>query len=261
LQMDIKIKGISDAIMAQALAQAREARMQILDVMRKAIPEPRKNLSPFAPRMTIIKIDPEKIGSIIGPGGKTIRSMQDKFGVKIDIEEDGTVFISAADGPSADRAVESIMGITEDAEIGRIYTGRVSRVEPYGAFVEFLPGKDGLVHISQLSDHRIERIEDEVQVGDELMVMVIDIDPTGKVRLSRQAVLEDWTPEEARERDRAGGGGNRGGNRGGGDRGGYRGGGGGDRGGYRGGGGNRGGGDRGPRGDRGGSGDRGGFRD
>jgi polyribonucleotide nucleotidyltransferase len=165
------------------------------------------------------------------------------------------------------------MGITEDAEIGRIYTGRVSRVEPYGAFVEFLPGKDGLVHISQLSDHRIERIEDEVQVGDELMVMVIDIDPTGKVRLSRQAVLEDWTPEEARERDRAGGGGNRGsGNRGGGDRGGYRGGGGGDRGprgerggggdrgGYRGGGGNRGGGDRGPRGSSGG-GDRGGFRE
>ncbi|MCC7448431.1 MAG: polyribonucleotide nucleotidyltransferase, partial [Anaerolineae bacterium] len=244
LQMDIKIKGISDAIMAQALAQAREARMQILDVMLKAIPEPRQNLSPYAPRMTIIKIDPEKIGSIIGPGGKTIRSLQDKYSVKIDIEEDGTVFISAADGPSADRAVESIMGMTEEAEIGRIYTGRVSRVEPYGAFVEFLPGKDGLVHISQLSDHRIERIEDEVQVGDELMVMVIDIDPAGKVRLSRQAVLEDWTPEEARERDRAGGG-NRGGNRGGGDRGGYRG---------------SGGGDRGPRGERGGGGDRGGYR-
>jgi polyribonucleotide nucleotidyltransferase len=165
--------------------------------------------------------------------------MQDKFGVKIDIEEDGTVYVSATDGPSADRAVESIMGMTEDAEIGRIYTGKVTRVEPYGAFVEFLPGKDGLVHISQLSDHRVERIEDEVQVGDELMVMVTDIDPTGKVRLSRQAVLEDWTPEEARERDRggrSGGGGGRGGDRGGrggGDRGGR---GGGDRGGYRGGG-------------------------
>jgi polyribonucleotide nucleotidyltransferase len=243
LQMDIKIKGISDTIMAQALAQAREARLQILDVMLAAIPEPRKNLSPFAPRMTVLKIDPEKIGSVIGPGGKTIRGMQDKYSVKIDIEEDGTVYVSATDGPSADRAIEAIMGMTEEAEIGRIYTGRVTRVEPYGAFVEFLPGRDGLVHISQLSDHRIEKIEDEVQVGDELMVMVTDIDPAGKVRLSRQAVLEDWTPEEARERDR---GGSRGaGSRGGGDRGGR----GGDRGGRGGsrGTGSRGGGDRGRR--------------
>jgi polyribonucleotide nucleotidyltransferase len=177
--------------------------------------------------------------------------MQDKYGVKIDIEEDGSVFVSGTDGPSADRAVEAILGMTEEAEIGRIYTGRVTRVEPYGAFVEFLPGRDGLVHISQLSDHRVERIEDEVQIGDELMVMVTDIDPTGKVRLSRQAVLEDWTPEEARERDR-GGGGRGGGSRGGGgrgggdrgDRGGRGGGGGGPRGGYSG---NRGGGDRGRR--------------
>ncbi len=251
LQMDIKIMGISDQILTEALAHAHEARMKVLDVMLNALPESRKTLSPFAPRMNIIKIDPEKIGMVIGPGGKTIRSMQDKYGVKIDIEEDGTVFVSGVDGANADRAVESIMGMTEEAEIGRIYTGKVTRIEPYGAFVEFLPGRDGLVHISQLSDHRIERIEDEVQIGDELMVMVTDIDPTGKVRLSRQAVLEDWTPEEARERDRGGrsGGGNRGGDRGGrggGDRGGR----GGDRG-------PRGGGDRGPRG----GGDRGGHRD
>jgi polyribonucleotide nucleotidyltransferase len=242
LQMDIKIKGISDEILAQALNQAKDARLEILKVMLTALPEPRKTLSQYAPRMNMIKIDPEKIGSIIGPGGKTIRGLQDKYGVKIDIDEDGTVFISGSEGPSADRAMESIMGMTESAEIGRIYTGKVTRIEPYGAFVEFLPGKDGLVHISQLSDHRIERIEDEISLGDELMVMVTDVDPTGKVRLSRQAVLEDWTPEEARERDRGGrpGGGNRGGgNRGGGDRGGNRG--GGDRGGY------RGGGDRGPR--------------
>jgi polyribonucleotide nucleotidyltransferase len=228
LQMDIKIKGISNQILEEALARARDARLKIMDVMLRAIPEPRKTLSPFAPRMSIIKIDPEKIGSVIGPGGKMIRSLQDKYNVKIDIEDDGTVYISASDGPSADRAVEAITGMTEDAEIGRIYTGRVTRVEPYGAFVEFLPGRDGLVHISQLSDHRIERIEDEISIGDELMVMVTDIDPTGKVRLSRQAVLEDWTPEEARERDRGirgGGGGGRGGDRG--DRGGR---GGGDRG-------------------------------
>jgi polyribonucleotide nucleotidyltransferase len=242
LQMDIKIKGISDKIMSEALTQAHTARLQILDVILQAIPEPRKNLSAYAPRMTMIKIDPEKIGSIIGPGGKTIRGLQDKFGVKIDIEEDGSVFISATDGTAADRAVEAILSMTEEAEIGRIYTGRVTRVEPYGAFVEFLPGRDGLVHISQLSDHRVERIEDEVQVGDELMVMVTDIDPTGKVRLSRQAVLEDWTPEEARERDRGGGG--RSGGRGGSDRGGRSG--GGSRGG-RGGGNPRGGGDRGRR--------------
>src|SRR5260221_3543198 len=117
--------------------------------MLAAIPEPRKQLSAFAPRMTIIKIDPEKIGSIIGPGGKTIRGMQEKYGVKIDIEEDGTIFISSPEGANADRATESILGMTEDAEIGRIYTGKVTRVEPYGAFVEFLPGRDGLVHISQ----------------------------------------------------------------------------------------------------------------
>jgi polyribonucleotide nucleotidyltransferase len=221
LQMDIKIKGISDQILSEALAQARTARLEIMDVMLKAMPEPRNTLSPFAPRMTTIKIDLDKIGTVIGPGGKTIRSIQDKYNVKIDIQEDGTVFVAAADGPSCERAVDVIMGLTEDAEIGRIYTGKVVRVEPYGAFVEFLPGRDGLVHISQLSDHRIERIEDEVQIGDELMVMVTDIDPSGKVRLSRQAVLEDWTPEEARERDRGGrpsGGGDRGG-RGGGDRG------------------------------------------
>src|SRR5258708_7600570 len=204
LQMDIKIKGISDQVLAQALEQARDARMKILKVMLEPLPESRKNLSQFAPRMNVIKIDPEKIGAIIGPGGKTIRALQEKYGVKIDIEEDGTVFVSGAEGPSADRAVESILGMTEDAEIGRIYTGKVTRIEPYGAFVEFLPGKDGLVHISQLSDHRIERIEDEVALGDELMVMVTDVDPTGKVRLTRQAVLEDWTPEEARERDRGG---------------------------------------------------------
>jgi len=214
LQMDIKIKGISEAIMGEALAQARDARLAILELIHDTMPAARKQLSAYAPRMNRVKVDPEKIGQLIGPGGKTIRAMQERFNVKIDIAEDGTVFISGADGANADRAVEAIIGMTEDAEIGRIYTGRVTRVEPYGAFVEFLPGRDGLVHISQLSDHRVENINDEVALGDELMVMVTDIDPGGKVRLSRQAVLEDWSPEEARERDggaRGGGGGNRGG--------------------------------------------------
>jgi polyribonucleotide nucleotidyltransferase len=188
--------------------------------------------------MTIIKIDPEKIGAIIGPGGKTIRSIQDATGAKIDIQEDGTVFIAAVDGPSAARAAERISGLTEEAEIGRIYTGKVVRIESYGAFVEFLPGKEGMVHISQLADYRVNSVEDEVSMGDEIMVMVTDVDDSGKVRLSRQAVLEGWTAEEARSRDKPR---PSGGNRGGGDR---RGGGGDRRGGDRRGGGDRGGRDR-----------------
>jgi polyribonucleotide nucleotidyltransferase len=172
LQMDIKISGVTDAIMTQALAQARDARLQILDLIKAAIPAPRTDLSAYAPRMTIIKIDPEKIGAVIGPGGKTIRSIQDSTGAKIDIQEDGTVFIAAIDGPSAARAAERISGLTEDAEIGRIYTGKVVRIESYGAFVEFLPGKEGMVHISQLADYRVNSVEDEVAMGDEIMVMV-----------------------------------------------------------------------------------------
>jgi polyribonucleotide nucleotidyltransferase len=223
LQMDIKIKGVTPEIMAQALAQARTARLQILDLITVTIAAPRPELSDYAPRITVVKIDVEKIGAVIGPGGKTIRGIQDRTGAKIDIEEDGTVFVAAIDGPSAALAIDEIRGLTEEAEIGRVYTGRVTRVEPYGAFVEFLPGRDGLVHISQLADYRVASVEDEVSVGDEIMVMVTDVDEGGKVRLSRQAVLEGWTPEEARSRDRRGGGERRGSGdrRGGGDRRGY----------------------------------------
>jgi polyribonucleotide nucleotidyltransferase len=228
LQMDIKIKGVDDEIMRRALAQARDARLIILDLINSVISEPRQALSDFAPRMETIKINPEKIGAVIGPGGKNVRGIQERTGVKIDTQEDGTIFVAGSDGAAVDRAMDEIRGMTEEAEIGRIYTGRVSRIEPYGVFVEFMPGKDGLVHISQLSDHRVENIEQEVSIGDELMVMVTDVSPDGKVRLSRQAVLEGWTAEEARSRDRRppGGGGDRRG--GGGDRGG-RGYGGGDR--------------------------------
>ncbi len=237
LQMDIKITGVSSDIMARALAQAREARLKILSVITSAIPQARENLSDYAPRITTVKVDVSKIGAIIGPGGKTVRSIQERTGAKIDIQEDGTVFVSSANGIAAQEAVDIIRGLTEDAEIGKIYTGRVTRIEPFGAFVEFLPGKEGMVHISQLADYRVESVEAEVSLGDEIMVMVTDVDGGGKVRLSRQAVLEGWTAEEARSRDRRGGsgGGDRGGNRGGGDRGGYR------------GGGDRSGGDRGPR--------------
>jgi polyribonucleotide nucleotidyltransferase len=201
--MDIKVKGIGFDIMTQALAQAREGLYHILDSMAQAITEPRPDLSPYAPRITIIKIDPEKIGAVIGPGGKVIRGIQEETGVTIEIEDDGSVYIASPEGPSAERAREMIEALVEEPEIGRIYTGRVVRTTDFGAFVEFLPGQDGLVHISQLADYRVPSVESVVRVGDEIMVMVINIDREGKVRLSRQAVLEGWTAEEARNHDRA----------------------------------------------------------
>ncbi len=219
LQMDIKIMGVTDEIMAKALEQAKAARLQVLDVMLAALPEPRKELSDYAPRMTSIKIDQEKIGAVIGPGGKVVRGIQERTGVKIDIQDDGTIFIAGTDGPAVAQAIAEVRGLTEDAEVGRVYTGKVTRIEPYGVFVEFMPGRDGLVHISQLADHRVETPEEEVSLGDEIMVMVTDAPPDGKVRLSRQAVLEGWTAEEARSRDRRPpGGGGRSGDRRGGDR-------------------------------------------
>jgi polyribonucleotide nucleotidyltransferase len=203
LQMDIKVKGISRQIMAEALAQARQARHEILDVIAECISEPHTELSPYAPKMTTIQINPDKIGAVIGPGGKMIRAIQDETGVKIDIDDDGTVFIAAANSEAADAARRRIEAIVEEPEIGKIYTGKVVRTTDFGAFVEFLPGQDGLVHISQLDSHRVPSVESVVRVGDEIMVMVIDIDGDGKVRLSRQAVLENWTAEEARDRDQA----------------------------------------------------------
>jgi polyribonucleotide nucleotidyltransferase len=223
LQMDIKIKDITAQIMSEALAQAREARLKILDVIRSCMPEPRSDLSPYAPRMTTMMINPDKIGAVIGPGGKMIRKIQDETGVKIDIEDDGKVFIAGTDGPSAEKAREMIAALTETPEIGRIYTGKVVRTADFGAFVEILPGIDGMVHISQLADYRVNKVEDIARLGDELTVMVINVDEGGKIRLSRQAVLEGWTAQEAMERDRRPSGGDRGGSRGprsGGDRGG-----------------------------------------
>ncbi|MBI3287656.1 MAG: S1 RNA-binding domain-containing protein, partial [Chloroflexi bacterium] len=180
----------------------REARLFILDKMEGAIAQPRPELSPHAPRITLLKIDPEKIGLVIGPGGKTIRKIIEETGVKIDVEDDGTIFIASTNGASRDRAVEFIRALTEEPEIGKIYTGKVKRVTDFGAFVEILPGRDGLVHVSQLADYRVPKASDVVKVGDEIMVMVIDIDEDNKIRLSRQAVLEGWTAEKAREMDR-----------------------------------------------------------
>ncbi len=202
LQMDVKTKGINAEIMRLAMAQAREARLFVLDKMLSVIKEARPELSPYAPRITLIKIDPEKIGKVIGPGGKMIRSIIEETGAKIDVEDDGTVYIASINGASSDKAVRIIQRLTEEPEIGKIYTGKVVRTTNFGAFVEILPGTDGLVHISQLADYRVGRVEDVVKVGDEIMVMIIDIDREGKIRLSRQAVLAGWTAEEARARDR-----------------------------------------------------------
>jgi len=205
LQMDIKVAGLSYDILAEALEQARQARMQILDVIEETIPAPRAELSPYAPRMTILHIDPDKLGAVIGTGGKTVRALQDECGVRIDIEDNGTIYVASTSGPAAEKARQMIEALTEEAEIGRIYTGRVVRITNFGAFVEILPGTDGLVHISQLADYRVNSVEDVVRVGDEIMVMVTNVDPEGKIRLSRRAVLEGWTPEQARAADRPGG--------------------------------------------------------
>src|SRR4030066_1043408 len=202
LQMDIKIKGITPEIMSEALEQARVGRLFILDKMLEIIPEPRKELKPFAPRITVLHIPSDKIGAVIGPGGKMIRSIQEETGVKIDIEEDGTVYIAAADGPAALRAREMVEQITEVPVVGRIYTGNVVRITDFGAFVEILPNQDGLVHISQLDSERVNKVEDVVSMGDEIPVMITNIDDSGKVRLSRQAVLEGWSLEEALSHDR-----------------------------------------------------------
>jgi polyribonucleotide nucleotidyltransferase len=217
LQMDIKIGGLSQELLAQALEQARVARLEILDSMAATMPAPREQLSPFAPRMLTIKIDPEKIGAVIGKGGATIRSIQEMYDVSVDVQEDGTVFVAGVDGKLAEAAVEHIQSITLNPEPGTIYTGKVIRITDFGAFVEFIPGTDGLIHISQISSDHLRRVEDALQVGDEVMVMVTDISSEGKVRLSRKAVLEGWTLEEAMADDQGArrGGPNRRGGRGG----------------------------------------------
>jgi polyribonucleotide nucleotidyltransferase len=229
--MDIKISGLSTQMMKEALAQAHTARMSIMEKMLEALPEARAELKPHAPRIITVKIPIDKIGALIGPGGKNIRALQEETHTKIDIQEDGTVYIASTDSVGAKIAEERVKGLSESVVIGNIYTGKVVRIEAFGAFVNLLPGVDGLVHISQLASERVNSVEDVCTMGDEWTVMVTDIDPQGKIRLSRQAVLEGWSAEEAREKDarksgpRPSGGGRGGGRSGGGDRGGRSGGG------------------------------------
>ncbi|MCJ7717894.1 MAG: polyribonucleotide nucleotidyltransferase, partial [Anaerolineales bacterium] len=202
LQMDIKTKGLSSQVMSEALAQAKVARSFIMGEMLKTIAEPKPDLKPHVPRIQSIRVPVDKIGAIIGPGGKTIRDIQETTGARIDINDEGIVFISSEDGESARMAMERIQGLTATPEVGRIYTGRVVGIKNFGAFVEILPGIDGLVHISQLESSHVKNVEDVVEFGDEITVMVTDISKDGKIRLSRQAVLEGWSLEEAQQADR-----------------------------------------------------------
>lgn len=215
LQMDIKISGLSKELMASALDQARVARLQILDVMLATIPEPRKEMSKWAPRMETIQINPDKIGAVIGKGGSTIRSLEEAYEVSIDIQEDGTIFVAGVDGIKTDSALKQIELLTKEIEEGEVYTGKVVRITDFGAFIELIPGTDGMVHISQLSTERIPNVESVLKIGDEVMVMVTGVSPDGKIRLSRRAVLEGWTLEEAKAADSPSGGKRSGGGRGG----------------------------------------------
>ena len=189
LQMDIKIGGITPALMRQALEQARLGRLHILDKMLSALSAPRTNLSPFAPRIFTLKIKQDKIRDVIGPGGKTIRSIIAETGVKINVEDSGDVSIASADEASAQKAIEMINRLTAEVEVGKVYLGTVRKIMDFGAFVEVLPGTDGLVHISQLAHHRVKSVSDEVKEGEQILVKVLEIDKQGKIRLSRKEAM------------------------------------------------------------------------
>jgi polyribonucleotide nucleotidyltransferase len=189
LQMDIKIGGITPALMRQALEQARVGRLHILEKMLSALSAPRKNLSPFAPRIFTLKIKQDKIRDVIGPGGKTIRSIIAETGVKINVEDSGDVSIASADEASAQKAIEMINRLTAEVEVGKVYLGTVRKIMDFGAFVEVLPGTDGLVHISQLAHHRVKSVSDEVKEGEQVLVKVLEIDKQGKIRLSRKEAM------------------------------------------------------------------------
>lgn len=190
IQMDIKVDGLTKDILQAALAQAKKGRAFILGKMLECIAEPRKQLKKYAPKITTIKVNPEKIKDIIGPGGKIIKKIVEDTGAQIDINDDGTVYIAAADSESADAAIKTIQDITTEPEVGKIYTGKVTRIMNFGAFVEFMPGREGLVHISQLAKERVEKVEDVVNVGDEIVVKLVEIDSKGRLNLSRKACLK-----------------------------------------------------------------------
>jgi polyribonucleotide nucleotidyltransferase len=191
LQMDIKVTGITSKIMREALDQANRGRMHILGEMQKTLTGPRVNISTYAPRIITIKIPVDKIRDVIGPGGKMIRSIIERTGVKIDVEDDGSVNVASADEAAAQKAIGIIQELTATAELNKTYMGKVQRITDFGAFVEIMPGTDGLLHVSEIANHRVKDVRDELKEGEQVLVKVINIDPTGKIRLSRKALLQD----------------------------------------------------------------------
>ncbi|HEY4554545.1 MAG TPA: polyribonucleotide nucleotidyltransferase [Bacillaceae bacterium] len=201
LQMDIKIEGLSREILEEALLQAKQGRMHILESMVATIAEPRKQLSEYAPKILTMHINPDKIRDVIGPSGKQINKIIEETGVKIDIEQDGKVFIASANEEMNQKAKKIIEDIVREVEVGQMYLGKVKRIEKFGAFLELFPGKDGLVHISQLAEERVNKVEDVVSIGDELLVKVVEIDNQGRVNLSRKAVLKEQKEQEKKENE------------------------------------------------------------
>lgn len=191
IQMDIKIDGLTSEILAKALEQAREGRLHILDKMAETIKDPREDLSPRAPRIEIVKVRPDKVSVIIGPGGKNIKNIIATAGVTVDVDDDGNVMIASPDKESIDKAIAMVKGLVEEAEVGKFYLGKVQKIMDFGAFVEIIPGTDGLVHISQLDNERVQNVRDVLNEGDEVLVKVLEIDPQGKIRLSRKAALNE----------------------------------------------------------------------
>jgi polyribonucleotide nucleotidyltransferase len=197
LQMDIKVTGITSEIMSRALEQARAGRLHILDAMSKALPATQTAMSAFAPRIITIRIPVDKIRDVIGPGGKMIRSIIERTGVKIDVEDDGRVNVASADEDSAQKAISIIQELTATPELNKTYMGKVQRITDFGAFVEIMAGTDGLLHVSEIANHRVKDVRDELKEGQQILVKVISIDPTGKIRLSRKALLQEEAGKEA----------------------------------------------------------------
>ena len=202
LQMDIKMTGLTREIMAQALSQAREARLHILSKMNEVIAEPSATLKEHAPKIIVITINPDKIRDVIGPGGKMVKQIVAATGIKIDIEDDGRIHISSSNQSAADEAIRMIREITAEAEVGQVYKGKVKKIIDFGAFVEILPGTDGLVHISELEHRRVKTVTEVLKEGDEVMVKVLDVDRQGKIRLSRKALIanDNPPPQESQKR-------------------------------------------------------------
>ena len=195
--MDIKIQGITEQILSEALTQAKQARMEILEVLTETIAEPRKELSPYAPKIEMIQIDPDKIKTVIGKGGDTINGIIEETGVKIDIDQEGNVSIASSDADMIKKAIKIIEELTKEVKVGEVYLGKVVRIEKFGAFVNLIKGKDALVHISQLANERVNKVEDVVKLGDEVLVKVTEIDRQGRVNASRKALLKEEESKKA----------------------------------------------------------------